>query len=103
MVLTVKDTGENGSLEPVLGLVHVGRNHSLVKDLSPGELGVQVDVFGQDEVLVVIGGRLAEGDQVGRRGDLKRILGRAAAPAVFGRSGRNDDQKEQTNAESPAE
>ena len=59
-------------------------NDSLVEDLASGEVGVQVDVGRQDEVLVVVFGRLAQGDQIRSRGDLVWVVRLTRAAAVFG-------------------
>ena len=59
------------------------RDNGLVEDLSDRQVGVQVDVVCQDEVLAVIFGTIAEGDQVGGRSDLVRVVRRPAAPAIF--------------------
>ena len=95
VALTVKHPGERGPLELVIlaGRVSIRGDDGLIEDLAAGEIGVQVDVAGQDEVLVVIAGSLAQQDQIGGRGDLVGVLSRAAAPAVFGRRGGNDGQK----------
>jgi hypothetical protein len=62
----------------------VGRDDGPVEDLAAGKVGVQVDVRGQDEVLIVVFGRLAEGDQIGGRGDLVRIVRLSRPAAVLG-------------------
>jgi hypothetical protein len=89
MATSVKDATEKSPPKPVFRWV--SRCHDRpVKDLPVGELGVQVDIGGQDKVLVVIPGSFAEGDQIGGRGDLVRVLGRPAAPAVLGVGGKTE-------------
>jgi hypothetical protein len=58
--------------------------NSPVKDLSAGQVRIQVDVGGQDEVLVVVVGSLAEGDQVFCCSNLVRIVRFSCAATVFG-------------------
>ena len=76
MTVTVKDTGKGELPSPC--------NDGVVEDLAAGEVGVQVDVGGEDEVLVVIGGRLAEGDQVGGGGDLVGVVRLTRCPRCIG-------------------
>ena len=45
-------------------------------------------------MLVVIGRRLAEGDQISGRGDLVRVVRLSRATAVFGLGGLDDGQEE---------
>ena len=87
MAVAAKDPSERSPPKArfVSRPVHVAWcNHGLVEDLSAGEVRVQVDVGGQDEVLAVVFRRLAEGDQIGGRGDLVGIVRLARPAAVFG-------------------
>jgi hypothetical protein len=61
MPVTVEVTGEKSPLEitPFIVRVRIWRNDGPVEDLAAGEIGIQVDVGGQDEVLVVVVGCLA--------------------------------------------
>jgi len=86
VAMAVETTREGSSLIVALHVVGVRCNDGPVEDLPAGEVGVEVDLGGQEEVLVVITGRLAEGDQVGGRGDLVRVLSRSAAAGVLGLS-----------------
>ena len=88
--IAIKDTAEGGPLEAQVTVVrmHIWSNHSPTKDLPPRQIRVQIDIGREDEVLVVVVGRLAEGDQIGGRGDLVRVVGLARAAAVLGRGGR---------------
>jgi hypothetical protein len=95
MPVAVEDAGEaiSGEDRPARILVTgvgIRRNDRLVEDLAAGEVGVQVDVGGQEEVLVVVAGSLAEGDQIGGRGDPVGIVRRAAAAAVLGPRGKGE-------------
>jgi hypothetical protein len=74
MTVAVKNTGEWG--------VPIWRDGGLVEDLAAGQIRVQVDVGGQDEVFVVIFRRFAEGDQIGGCGDPVWVVGVARAAAV---------------------
>ena len=86
MAVSVKDTGERSTLEVRVRVIWVGiwGDDGLVEDLALGQVGVQVDVGGQYEVLVVISGSLAEGNHIGCRSDLVRVVRCPASPAVFG-------------------
>ncbi|MHC4537558.1 MAG: hypothetical protein ACYS6K_26800 [Planctomycetota bacterium] len=55
-----------------------------VKHLAAGQIRIQVDVGGQDEVLVVIFGILAQQHQVLSRGDLVRIVRLSRTATVLG-------------------
>ena len=83
MTTAIENAGESSS-EPALRVIDVRCDNRLVEDPSAGEVRVQVDVGGQDEVLVVVAGRLAEGDQIGGRGDLVGIVRLACPAAVLG-------------------
>lgn len=61
MAVAIKGTCERDSLESSLNVVRIGRNDRPVEDFAAGEVGIQVDVGGQDKVLVVTLRRLAEG------------------------------------------
>jgi len=84
VAVAVKDAGKGASLGQFRGVVDFRRDDGLVEDLAAGQIRVQVDVGGQDEVLVVISGTLAEGDQVGGRGDLVCVVRFSRTPAVLG-------------------
>ncbi len=86
VAVAVKDAGERSSIKapPLVRFVDIRSDDSLVENLSAGEVRVQVDVGGQDEVLVVIIGIFAEGDQIGGRSDLVRVVRLTCTAAVFG-------------------
>ena len=87
MAVAVKDAGEWCSLKTRLDGVRIWGYDSFVEYPAARQIRVQVDVSGQDEVLVVVFGGFAEGDQVGGCGDLVWVVGRAAAAGVFAGGG----------------
>jgi hypothetical protein len=84
MTITIKDTGKWSTVKPRARVIYVWRNDGSVEDLAAGEVGVQVDVGGQDEVLVVVLGGLAQQHQVFCRSDLVRVIRVSGTAAVFG-------------------
>ena len=95
MTIAIEDARKRGPTGDTVPWVVIRSDDGLIEDLAAGEVGVQVDVGGHDKVLVVIGGRLAEGDQIGGRGDLVGVLGRPAAPGVSGLGGQDKQTRGQ--------
>ena len=89
--VAVKDTDERSSLETAVHGISIRRNDGLVEDLAAGEVGVQVDIINEDEVLVIIQGVIAQSDQIGYRGDLVGVV-RLSRPAAVFRLCRCDEQ-----------
>ena len=84
MAVPVKDAVKRDSLKPLPGIVCIRSDDGPFEDLPAGQARSQVDVGGQDEMLIIIVGILAEQHQVLGRGDLVRIVSLARAAAVFG-------------------
>jgi hypothetical protein len=84
MAIAVKDAGESRALEIVFDCIHIRRNDGFVEDLPAGEVGVQVDVGSQEEVLGVIFGTIAQQHQVLCRSDPVRVVRLSRPAAVFG-------------------
>jgi len=86
VTIAIKDAGERSPLKPRVPVIRVSiwRNDGPVEDFAAGEVGVEVDVGGQDKVLVVILGTIAKCHQIGWRGDLVRVFSCSASPAIFG-------------------
>ena len=93
MPVAVKDAHEGSPLEPALRVTGVRCDDGPVKNLAAGQVGVQVDVGGQDEVLEVVFGSLAQQHQVFGRSDLVRLVRLSGAAAVSGLGSRNDGKK----------
>jgi hypothetical protein len=69
MTVTIEGAGEVCSLH--IGVFVCGKsrsNNGPIEGLSAGEVWVEVDVGGQDEVFVVVFGGFTESDQVGGGG-----------------------------------
>jgi len=86
VALAVKDPTESSSIELPIHVVDVWGDDGLVEDMA-----CKVDVVCQDKVLVVIFGRLAEGNEILCRSDLVGVICRAAAATVFGVSRKADN------------
>src|SRR5512133_3749627 len=96
----IQNAHERGPLkrEPITSLARMRSDDSSVEDLAAGEVGVQVDVGRQNEVLVVVFGGFAESNQIGGRGNLVGIVHRTGATAVRARPcGRTQAQDDHEN------
>ncbi len=83
MTMAVKDAGERSPLEitpPIIPVVR--RDDGLVEDLAARQIGVQVDVGCQNEVLIVIFGAFAKQHQVLCCSNLVRVI-RLSRPATI--------------------
>jgi len=95
MATPVKNTAERRSLEPAFHVARFRRNDGLAEDLAARQIRIQVDVGGQDEVLVVILGTVAKQYQVSGRSDLIRVLGRSRTTLVLGMGRPNQEKRRQ--------
>jgi hypothetical protein len=97
MAVTVKGTCKPSSFkcrkypQIICRIVCIWRNHGPVKHLPPRQIRIQVDVAGQDKVLVVIFGSLAQQHQVLCCSNLVGIVRLTCAAAIFG-VGRDGDK-----------
>ena len=91
MVVTVKNAVKRSSPKPQFTIVHIRSDDGPVEDLTAGEVGVQVDVRSQDEVLAVIFGTIAQQHQVLCRSDLEWVI-RFSRPAIIFGMGRKADK-----------
>ncbi len=82
MTITVEDAGK--------GYVSSRCDDGLIKDLPAGEVRIQVDVGGQDEMLIVIFGSLAKHHQVFCCSYLVRVVWLSCAAAVLCLGGEAD-------------
>jgi len=69
---TIEDTGKGGSSPQVCSLPW--GDHRRSEEPAAGQVGVQVDIVDEDEVLVEQVGVRADGDKLLSRGDLVRIV-----------------------------
>ncbi len=84
MTVAIKVSRERRTTKHFWIIVYVFRcNDRLIEDLAAGKVGIQIDVVGQDEVLVVIFGILAKQHQVLGRSYLVWIVWFAGATSVF--------------------